>query len=647
MKEKVRKLCFTGMILFLLFGTLALKLNASDIEGTEPQQEESEAMIHIGEDGQEYFLGDTDTREWLFGKVDPALASELGSETLDVIVFVANGNPAAAAQKVKKEHKASIDAAANKIRAIDRKYRSTESLDPNMESLAVFAQELAMTNEDWEQMEQARLELDTRLDQMRKEIGKALEEEAAPKQNAVIKFIEGRGGTVNSKTVVVSTVGAVIPTGLLEPLANHPLVVSIVKNRPTEYEINISVPSVDYDTWWSDGLDGGAYDFGIVDSGVQQDHPAFSGVTFYTDSGSTSDTSESGHGTHCTGIAASADATYRGGAYGLDAIIWSLSSGGQSAVIDHMDWQARLATQQPEVINHSLGYGTASDVDYSDTDSFYDALVYNYHLMVSKSCGNNGWHDTLPRITHPAPAYNILVVANMDDQDTTSRADDVRSTSSSVGPTLGGRKKPDITAPGSNIMSTNNSWLGTGSGNPDPDCWGSRASRQGYDWSRCSGTSMSAPHVAAAIVLMEDGGNHEPMAQRAVLINTADAWTSNGTSTTADDGSVNGSLWDKSYGWGYLDMWESHFNRSDYFVDSVIPRNNNATEDDYKLYMGYMYINEKATMVWEKRCCSDNKQHQGYQGLRMGYVVRRCKLGELRPRYGRKLRGSRSADFFA
>ena len=100
--------------------------------------------------------------------------------------------------------------------------------------------------------------------------------------------------------------------------------------------------------------------------------------------------------------------------------------------------------------------------------------------MVSKSCGNNGWHDTDPRITHPAPAYNILVVANMDDQDTTTRSDDVRSTSSSVGPTLNGRKKPDITAPGSNIMSTNNSWSGVGSGNPDPDCWGSRGqSRHG------------------------------------------------------------------------------------------------------------------------------------------------------------------------
>jgi hypothetical protein len=116
-----------------------------------------------------------------------------------------------------------------------------------------------------------------------------------------------------------------------------------------------------------------------------------------------------------------------------------------------------------------------------------------------------------------------------------------------------------------------------------------------------SGTSMSAPHVAAAIILMEHAGNHNPMAQKAVLINTADAWTSNNTSTTTDDGEVSGSHWDKSYGWGYLDMWEAHYNRGDYFVDSVVPNNGTSTPDDYELYKGYMYINEKATMVWEKR----------------------------------------------
>jgi hypothetical protein len=48
-------------------------------------------------------------------------------------------------------------------------------------------------------------------------------------------------------------------------------------------------------------------------------------------------------------------------------------------------------------------------------------------------------------------------------------------------------------------------------------------------------------------------------------------------------------------------MWESHFNRNDYFEDSLVPNNDNATPDDYKLYKGTMYTDEKATLVWEKR----------------------------------------------
>lgn len=85
------------------------------------------------------------------------------------------------------------------------------------------------------------------------------------------------------------------------------------------------------------------------------------------------------------------------------------------------------------------------------------------------------------------------------------------------------------------------------------------------------------------------------------MVNTADAWNSNDASTTTDDGSVSGSHWDKSYGWGYIDMWESHFNRGDYFVSSVIPRNDNSVANDYKLYKGTMFTNEKATLAWQRR----------------------------------------------
>ncbi|MCI5211708.1 MAG: hypothetical protein D3910_23665, partial [Candidatus Electrothrix sp. ATG2] len=275
------------------------------------------------------------------------------------------------------------------------------------------------------------------------------------------------------------------------------------------------------------------------------------------------------------------------GAFGLDQVLWANTGGTISSVLSDMEWMAGYSNS-PEAVNHSLGYGTAT-TDYSTSDPFIDAYARQYDIMVTKSAGNGSWGATSTTMTYPATAYNIMVVANMDDQNTLGRSDDVRRASSSTGPTVGGRKKPDITAPGTSIMSTNKDWA------------------TGDDFISKTGTSMAAPHVAAAALLLADAtGNTTPRAQKAILINTADAWTSNDTETTADDGPVAGSHWDKSYGWGYLDMQEAYFNRSDYFNGSLVGRNNNATDDDYKLYAGPMFSNEKATVVWEKRSSGYN-----------------------------------------
>ncbi|MHC4084316.1 MAG: S8 family serine peptidase [Planctomycetota bacterium] len=576
----------TGLFVFLNVFAVVL---AQQQEIEEPIIIESNNIVFSVEDtAEEKVSGKNEVQLRTVGKVESIVEEESKTkELLNVIVYVQVPGVEDAAGKAKAPFESEIESISDRIRQIDLKSRPEGPMSPDYEKLAVLAQEFMRTEQERQQLSDLRMELDTKMDEKRRAVGAETKKTAKPVLNAVAAFITANGGKVGARVNIVSALGASIPSAFLEELAAHPLVLSVMKDRPTEYELDVSIPSVDYDTWWNDGYDGGAFDFGIVDDGVQDDHPAFAGITFYEKSGSSILGS---HGTHVTGIAASGDATYRGGAYGLDAIIWANAGSSydvlaaQATTMDNMEWLASGAAQGPEVVNHSLGYGTADDTDYSDNDSFYDAYVSYYDIMVTKSCGNGYWDDTDPTITHPAPSYNLMAVANIDDKNTLTRSDDVRKSSSSVGPTLNGRKKPDITAPGSFIMSTYAYWSGS---NPD--------------FVSKSGTSMSAPHVAAAIILMEDAGNHTPMAQKAVLINTADAWTSNDTSSTADDGSVTGSHWDKSYGWGYIDMWEAHYNRGDYFVDSVVPNNGNSTPDDYELYKGYMFIDEKATMVWEKR----------------------------------------------
>ena len=584
--------------------------------------------VHVGEDGLIYILDGGDINAaapeqdaWTQGKIESILVEESATRAqLDVIVYVHRGtavnevsglsDPVA---EVKRRHIELINQTSEQLRAVHRKYKPDWSMDEFEEEQHMQVVELAISDQDRAEIQRLKGIIDDQKNAMRAAISAEINRLSDNNLQTIHDLIVSSGGTITARIKMTNALGAQVPSALLATLAQHPMVRTVLKNRPTQFELNVSVPSMQYDAWWNDAvpITGTPYDFGVVDGGVVEGHPAFSCVnTFESRAGSSITTS---HGTHVTGIAVSCDSTYQGGIQDVDRVIWTNSGAfGQAGTMDNMDWMMTSPVDKPEVINHSLGYGTANVSDYNDNDSFYDALIDTYDAMVTKSAGNGGWGDSssdcsntdpvesFPCITHPAPAFNLMAVANINDQGTTSRTGDVRSSTSSTGPTVNGRKKPDITAPGTTIMSTFSEWDGaTGAfvncgagviGNPD--------------FVNCSGTSMAAPHVAAAIVLMEDGGNHIPMAQKAVLINTADAWDSNDTLTTTDDGSVLGSHWDISYGWGYMDMWEAHFNKDDYFTGSVTGRNDNNTPDDYKLFKGTMFTNEKATLTWHKRASS-------------------------------------------
>ena len=72
--------------------------------------------------------------------------------------------------------------------------------------------------------------------------------------------------------------------------------------------------------------------------------------------------------------------------------------------------------------------------------------MFDYSTSWAKSAGNNGFGTNT--MTVPANNYNGLTVANMNDMNSTSRSDDVITDSSSRGPTVLNRKKPDLSAPG-------------------------------------------------------------------------------------------------------------------------------------------------------------------------------------------------------
>ncbi|MEM6455919.1 MAG: S8 family serine peptidase [Acidobacteriota bacterium] len=114
---------------------------------------------------------------------------------------------------------------------------------------------------------------------------------------------------------------------------------------------------------------------GILDTGIQQDHPKLDHVTYESTHGTT-DTD--GHGTKVAGIIYSNHSDYRGMAYGLDRVL--VGDCLNFNVYDHADWMVGARGDDPEAINLSCGYGRANGSDYASIDKSIDDSANDYQL---------------------------------------------------------------------------------------------------------------------------------------------------------------------------------------------------------------------------------------------------------------------------
>jgi len=406
-------------------------------------------------------------------------------------------------------------------------------------------------------------------------------------QAELVKYIEEVGGKVIYRYVAMNAVAAAIPPEARATIEARPEVAEVVDDQLMTGHLNVSVPSIYASSWWNGGYDGGACDIGVVDSGVDKAHPALSSQSFCEKRClTTADSIQpgmpgndptvddvNGHGTHVAGIVASTNSTYRGVAYGLH-MVFNCKAGfddnGSDGGYAYMYWSDGMACVDWAVVNNTCGdyadtlnlsYGGSTSSDDTAYALFWDAVVDDLGIPSTISAGNDG--PSAYTLGSPSIAYNVMCVAAMDDKNTTSRSDDTIWNSSSRGPTAGGRKKPDITAPGRYILSCDNSWETT------------------PDFISYSGTSMAAPHVAGSNLLMVDYHGKRPMVQKAILINTATDWG------TTD--------WDSTYGWGYIDLDHAYYHRGDWFKTSIAP------SPAFKLYKGYAYNGDTATLVWDRR----------------------------------------------
>lgn len=412
----------------------------------------------------------------------------------------------------------------------------------------------------------------------------------------------------------------------LNQIAEIQGVAHITRYQPARAELDISAqilklsPSYAYpdvSNWWANGYTGKKGIIGLIDTGIDFLHPALAkkNIIIRQEEGSGFSEYYNGvkepHGTGVACIYASNDSKYKGIAFDAPTILSGLSGdeNAQTASImqtmSSLDWMLNRAPKKPTLINYSMGNGRMACTDcpeWSGLAKVMDYVINSKKILWVKSAGNLGYIEpsTTPlfasTLTVPGDNYNGLTIANMD---TTVNAEQgvslkvvqreqhqIRYTSSR-GPTPWGRKKPDLTAPGHDTRTCA----------PDPalyhfDYSPSMDYHNGYRL--MGGTSSAAPHVGGAALLLQDAGINDPMAIKALLINSADSWTDEGTEKT-NHHEIMGSLWNRTYGWGYINM-EKAFTQRNNIHRAALSLAHPSWE-----YKTTLQVGDKITLVHERR----------------------------------------------
>ena len=284
---------------------------------------------------------------------------------------------------------------------------------------------------------------------------------------------------------------------------------------------------------------GAGINIAVLDSGVDDDHPALQGkfvggFNAFTDNillvGSQSNPDDDFqfasifHGTHVAGIALGNDPVNGGVAPAaklVDVKILNFIGQGTTAsfllglqwCINHRDfaWPGQPSEHFGiDVVNLSVSSRVRSDG--KDALSMMVDSVVSQGIVVVASAGNSGGVGV--GFGGPGAADRAITVSSINDQGTVNRADDTISSVSNFGPRLDDADsnpldelKPDVVAPGVTINSpTGNVFAQPASG-----------------FTPLNGSSAASAHVAGVVALiLEAGPGTTPAAVKAIVGNAAE-----------------------------------------------------------------------------------------------------------------------------
>jgi hypothetical protein len=438
-------------------------------------------------------------------------------------------------------------------------------------------------------------------------------------QAPVIHAVIRAGGSIISTQAIGNRIIATVPFDALARLAARSDVASITP-APVERSMGLDTETaaMGAPSFWSAGFSGSdvaanngvGVNLAIQSDKIQEDHPAFAGINFErpagtgtgTICGATDGATSCDHGTAVASFAISRgasgcsqcvapDADQKGIAPGLDHVLDN-STDGTGYAYDNAAWPLGItdtvwdnstqswhtipgAPYPAEIASDSHGsYTTADD---STEGQAADLFVSQYGLTYTEPSGNDGQNgDGSGHITDSCLAYDVICVGAVDYHGTTDASDDTVASWSSQGPSPAGREKPDLVANGQPTGYARRDWWN--------GLW------QSNTW----GTSYASPQVAGGAALLYSSGVTDPLAIKAVLLDSARQGRAPGcTPSPCAMGTQAG--WQRDWGWGELDLTDALAQRTN-FAEGALPggsvRFYSATPES---------TGDRATLVWNRR----------------------------------------------
>lgn len=366
--------------------------------------------------------------------------------------------------------------------------------------------------------------------------------------------------------------------------------------------VKASSSSVYPDGAWDLGVSGEGIVIAMVDTGVDNEHPGlnekfvagYDAVCFLhsmvhqcvaaggrAEDGSFDPDDGHQHGTACMGMAAAtgkmadgSDSNFTGSApdaalvdvrigtdvgagpfenYLIPQEFYESAMNGLQWIIDHKDdaWAGADESEHGiDVISLSWGI-TSHEGGGSDGEDMHSRILneaMEAGIVVSVAAGNDGPDND--GLSGMGSSSLSITVGATDDKDTIDREDDTIAGYSSRGPRRDNgdgnplnELKPEVTAPGTNIVQAEGCVTSAGCHNDVP---GQDAADNGYT-NRGSGTSYATPSVSGIIALMmEANPDLSPMEIKEILKFTAER---RGEPSAPDVDPY----WNRDFGWGMVD----------------------------------------------------------------------------------------------